>query len=141
LQLLTLHKKTISFAACSYLLMSPFLAGAEYEQVARANFERMLRQKNVNQINLQDEVWQYCPVLTKHIKQALLFIEQQPKTLLHSEWAQVFNTFLSLLGWPGERSLNSEEYQIMQSWLALLADLTTVDYVATDNKITLQQAL
>ena len=141
LQLLALHKKNISIDAFSYLLASPFLGEADIERIRRAKFDYALRQENINQIELiaalqiEDDkklsLTKYCPYFTKRAQQFVAVMEQHQQTMSYQQWACVFNELLSILGWPGERSLSSEEYQIVESWMKLLAEYTTLDQVAT----------
>jgi ATP-dependent helicase/nuclease subunit B len=162
LQLLALNKNNITIDAFGYLLASPFLGEAEKERIRRANFDRLLRQENINTIDLattiqnndnnndkkdekdeKDEkdkkdkkdkkqlsLTKSCPYLAQRIQQFAELIEQNEKVMSYQAWAILFNQLLSILGWPGERSLSSEEYQIVESWLALLAEYTTLDQVA-----------
>lgn len=44
-----------------------------------------------------------------------------------SVWAIRFSAYLNACGWPGERSLNSDEYQLCQRWLELLGEFATFD--------------
>jgi ATP-dependent helicase/nuclease subunit B len=136
-QLLNLYKEKISLEHFSYLLTSPFVGEAEREHVKRCHYEKLLRQKNINHVQLKliinDQYplpfANYSPKLAQRLQQ---FFEQSfadGKT--HTDWAAQFTTLLTILGWPGERSLNSEEYQLVESWLALLSDYQTLDQVST----------
>ena len=44
-----------------------------------------------------------------------------------SQWAEFFNQYLSLLGWPGIKQPNSLQYQQIQYWQKLLTLLTELD--------------
>ena len=140
LQLLSLHKKSISVELLNYLLASPFIGEAERERIRRANFDSLLRQKNITTIDLVKAIQntedsklslsKNCPHLAKRFQQFFAQIETQEKTLTHSQWAKLFTELLSTLGWPGERSLSSEEYQIVENWLKLLSEYATLDHVS-----------
>ena len=130
LQLLNLHSSNISQSVFSTILRSPFLGEAEQERLRRANFDSRLRNSNVIQLSLkkllseQEEKFQLstsCPALAKRLKNYFEIIDNKKKLPI-SEWVAVFIESLKLLGWPGERSLNSTEYQIIQNcWLPLLS--------------------
>ncbi|TAK75314.1 MAG: hypothetical protein EPO11_05635, partial [Gammaproteobacteria bacterium] len=140
LQLLALYKKNISSEVFSYLLASPFLGEAESERTKRANLDRLLRKKNINQVNLREHnLEEDCPQLGKRIQQFFLLMEESEKTTCYSEWAKLFNQLLSTLGWPGERSLSSEEYQMVENWLDILAEFSLLDQIAPP--VHFQQAL
>lgn len=121
LQLLNLHKKIISKESISYLLTSPFLGEAEIERIKRANFDSALRRANMSRIDLdtllntddskQLSLTKSCPRLAKRIHQFFSLLAESNTFMSYSEWAFFFNRLLTTLGWPGERSLNSEEYQ------------------------------
>src|SRR5690606_21922075 len=49
----------------------------------------------------------------------------------YNRWASIFSNSLHEIGWPGERSLNSEEYQIIDKWFELLGELAKLDHIAT----------
>lgn len=49
-----------------------------------------------------------------------------------SGWAQFFNQFLIAIGWPGERSLHSIEYQQRQQWDSLIEQFCTLDNLAIE---------
>jgi probable DNA repair protein len=50
---------------------------------------------------------------------------------LPSAWGQTFSSLLRLSGWPGERTLSSAEYQVIESWNRLLSELAALDLVAS----------
>lgn len=140
LHCLGLFKKTLTLDSFSFLLSTPFIGAAEQERLKRYKYDRKLRQDNVTQMNLtqlqQRDSYAYqdlqmaCPKLAEHLCQFLTLLrEQQNKKLTYHEWAVVINTALTTLGWPGERSLNSMEYQIVEAWLDLLSELTTLDQI------------
>lgn len=138
LQLISLYKADISIETLSYILSSPFLGNAESERIKRAKFDRLLRYKNINNINLsylidsadtQLSLTQKCPELANRLKQFYLLINKNNQLLSYSEWSQIFAELLSILGWPGERSLNSEEYQVVRSWLSTIENLISLDYI------------
>jgi ATP-dependent helicase/nuclease subunit B len=141
LQLLGLHKKTIALEPLHYLLASPFLGEAEAERIKRCLFDGTLRQANVTHLDLRDSalLTKHCPHLARRLRQFFARLDEQKNALTYTEWANLFNELLSTLGWPGERSLSSEEYQVVESWLKLLADFTSFDQMAAPTS--LQQAL
>lgn len=146
LQLLALQKKNISREAFSYLLVSPFVGDAEIERVKRAHYDNLLRKRNVNSIDLNKLIAKtedkkqialanlalinHCPKLSKRVSLFLSQTKENNELNTYSEWAILFNQLLSALGWPGERSLSSEEYQIIESWLTLLNETMSLDPVS-----------
>lgn len=138
LQLLSLYTKQVPIDVLGYLLMSPFLGEAESERLKRAELDRLLRHRNMTQISLEqlaggDEshaIKHACKHFTKHLQHYLQRLEHSPKTQTYSEWAAAFHLLLHDFGWPGERSLRSDEYQTLEAWLQLLQEFSTFDHVA-----------
>jgi ATP-dependent helicase/nuclease subunit B len=140
LALLNLHKKQISLDVFSQLLVSPFLGYAEQEYIKRANMDKQLRRENISHIQLPlDKLDEYCPKLAACLNKFISKIDSLPSKLPYSQWAFHINELLTLLGWPGERSINSEEYQVVEQWLQVLEKLGTLDWVA--EPVSLQTAL
>ena len=144
LQLLALHKKIISIEDFSHLLASPFIGDAEVERIKRAKFDSLLRKNNQKTIALAEEdkklsLTNNTPMLAKRIRQFISMIADADKIMTYHEWAAFFTKQLTVLGWPGERSLSSDEYQVVECWLDLLSEYTTLDQITKPVK--LHQAL
>jgi len=132
LSLLSLPYKTLTMEEIGHLLRSPFLGGGIEEYAKRALLDKDLRKlgnthyslktllKTLSNITLTE-----CPLLT-HRLQNLAQLEQA-SSQLPSEWSLLFNQILSIMGWPGDRTLNSREYQTRQHWQNSLLTLNTLD--------------
>ncbi len=135
IELLKLQQKNISIETISNMLRSPFLGDAEHEQLKRAYFDSRLRSANMSTISLQQlmkpnaiyNLSAACPALARRIQKYLQRMAEFKKNLPVSEWVKHFIELLKILGWPGERSLNSQEYQVTQRWLDLLIEYSTFD--------------
>lgn len=148
LQLLNLYRSYVYADYFSLILTTPFLGEAESERIARAKLDVLLRKHNVNRIALRDKLKndagifylpQYTPKLAQRIENYYCFIDALETHLLFSEWAAIFTQLLTILGWPGERSINSDEYQTVDQWLSLLKNFMSLDYIS--EKVTLTQAI
>lgn len=148
LQLLQLHKKTISLELFSYLLSSPFLGEAEIERLKRYTFDSALRQANMHSIDLiallenreiKLSLGKNCYHLANRLQRFFSLIAQHHQSVPYAQWAIIFNELLKAIGWPGERSLNSEEYQIVDSWKHLLMDFSALDQIASP--VTMHEAM
>ena len=138
-QLLALQKKSVSLESLSYLLATPFIGNANSERIQRAKYDALLRRENITTIDLKFALnennasklalTKACPALARHISAFLSQVETATNSLTFAEWAQCFNALLALIGWPGERSLNSKEYQLVEAWLDLLQNFMTLDQV------------
>lgn len=148
LQLLALHRSSVYLDAFSYLLLTPFMDNGDSERIKRAKFDVLLRRYNVNRIDIKYQLQaansfyylsQHVPQLATRLEKFYSYLDQLNSHCAHSEWAHIFTQLLTLLGWPGERSLNSEEYQTVSQWLILLNNFSTLDNIA--EPVNLPQAL
>ena len=100
----------------SRLLRSPFLKGSPKE---RAEADARLRRDRRFELT-RDELRALHP--------SLRGIRRPPDNPLRpSEWAAIFFDTLTALGWPGERTLSSDEYQAIEKWREALSVLATLD--------------
>jgi probable DNA repair protein len=53
-----------------------------------------------------------------------------PATASPAEWAILFDEALAAAGWPGEGSLNSDDFQLVNRWRDLLNDLARMELVS-----------
>ncbi|MCW8859773.1 MAG: PD-(D/E)XK nuclease family protein [Deltaproteobacteria bacterium] len=104
----------------SFLLRSPYLGGAVTEADARALFEQKLRSYGKQTFTLSALISQVknssgLPVLLK------LLVKIQQITRLKAKaspgaWAVLFADHLQHIGWPGDRTIASREYQAVKAW-------------------------
>ncbi|MCC8997274.1 MAG: PD-(D/E)XK nuclease family protein [Nitrosomonas sp.] len=136
LSCLSLLHTEIPFSRVSQLLQSPFWSGAESEKIPRALLDSELRRFSEPTISLRqlielikkNDAKATCPLLLQCLNQLQVFKETQlPKSSSYATFAHLFTEMLQLFGFPGERSLNSEEYQTYQKWQALLVEFASLD--------------
>lgn len=141
LRLLGMSGKQYNIEQIYFLLSTPFIAGGESEYLRRSQLDQWRRSRNYSVIsnsNLENSPLSRCPLLFHRLKSFKALLEQtEAKPFAH--WALQFNELLATLGWPGERILNSEEYQVVSEWLALLQEFTTLD--VTEPPVKYYQAL
>jgi ATP-dependent helicase/nuclease subunit B len=125
LQSLKLPKHNIPLETLSTILSSPFIVAAETEQLARAKLVASLQENNVASITLTSLInhAQDCPLLCEALNKVAKQVSSQKKHPV-SYWVTHFFTCLTKFGWPGERNLNSPEYQTAETWLKLLTSFT-----------------
>ncbi|MFA7480107.1 MAG: PD-(D/E)XK nuclease family protein [Vulcanimicrobiota bacterium] len=118
------------------ILLSPFLGAAEKEFDSRALLFAKLQSDGrylvgvgrILQLAQAEEEKPYrSPALFQRLKAAQAEIEKAPHKQLPSAWAGHFSDLLESLGWPGERKLNSPEYQTVTRWKSTLAGLGSLD--------------
>lgn len=138
-QILHLYSGKLPLHTLSSMLRSPFLGEAENERLQRAYFDSRLHSANTLSISLKtllthsnDSLYlpSFCPALSKRLTQYSEKISTLKKLLPISEWVPLFIELLQIAGWPGERPLNSTEYQTVQNcWLPLLTQYATFDTI------------
>ncbi|HEX5128795.1 MAG TPA: hypothetical protein VFV90_03560, partial [Usitatibacter sp.] len=129
----------ISFDRASRLLRSAFVAGAEGEMAVRARLDLALRRKAPAMVSLAklrglvgSESARHpglaCPLLLKALD-ALVESSASGPAAPH-DWARRFTAQLDAMGFPGERVLDSAEYQTLAKWRDVLSTLATLGCVA-----------
>ena len=122
------------FNSVSQLLRSPFLLAADTERAARARLELRLRAGGervpLNRLIALARVKDEAPQLVSALSAALKWRQTQPNRQTPSAWARGFAEVLRLLGWPGERTQDSNEYQAVESFSGTLGELARLDMLA-----------
>ena len=132
LLVLELAGREIGFERASLLVRSPFLAAGDAESQARAQLDAALRRRAEPAITLERLVplVSAAPVLAQkfaalaQFRKARLFAPQSP-----GAWGRAFSEALELAGFPGERALDSDEYQTLMKWHELLAQFARLERV------------
>ncbi|HBV21049.1 MAG TPA: DNA repair protein [Nitrosomonas sp.] len=127
------------------LLRSPFLRSGESEMNQRALLDVQLRQHAEPFITLEQLVMLIqriedtgdgdhrngelkCPMLIKSLLSLRAFRRHNlPRKGQHAAYAQLISQVLQIMGFPGERTLDSTEYQTLQKWHEVMADFATLD--------------
>lgn len=127
MQLLIEHGDVLAWGQ---LLRSPFFAGYELEQAARALLDVQFRKLNREQWSA-DEVARLgvttCPEFSAAVHAAEMVLSASTDKALPSEWVGCFNRILIAVGWGHGRTLSSDEQQIRNKFYEVLAHLSTLD--------------
>lgn len=136
LNLLSLGKRKVSINTLSALLHSPFISGATEEEAMRAKFDAALRRIGEQQLSLKTLYWiaemrckeyEQCEIFIQLLKTfEISFLSHAKKQTLRL-WTTTFSEWLTGFAWPGERSLNSDEHQVMMAWQTALTQLGSLD--------------
>jgi ATP-dependent helicase/nuclease subunit B len=144
MRVLSITGTTLSQEDISYLLLSPFLGGSETELSARAKLETQLRLCGEKYLHLNQLVndkllkatcnsfWKFLKKLEEH-----KIDHTQIESLAF--WANHYTQQLAEIGWPGERSLNSTEFQLVERFKKLMDEYIAIDRLRP--KVTYHQAL
>ncbi len=129
---LELGGREVDFERASLVIRSPFIARAESELALRARCDAKLRRRAEPQVTL-DRLLRLtvdAPALASVLaayagfRKSRLFGIQPP-----GDWARAFSDALTVLGFPGERGLDSAEYQTLKKWHEVLARFASLDRV------------
>ncbi|HEU5284252.1 MAG TPA: PD-(D/E)XK nuclease family protein [Burkholderiales bacterium] len=140
LTVLRLAQGRLALTQVGALLRSPFLAAAEHEFLRRALLDAQLRRRGRLEVepaavleaargrSSQDP--SACPQLALRLAawipqaQHACSLRQPP-----SAWSATFLALLAALGWPGERTLDSDEYQTWVKFRETVSGLAHLDPV------------
>lgn len=124
------------------LFHSPFLGGAETERDSRALLEARFLRDGAFQVSLSRVIYRAqrtdlegnagpttSPLLAERLEGVVARMNATEKRLAPSKWAEEFKALLDLYGWPGERPIDSSEFQTIARWIDVLAQLGSLDKV------------
>lgn len=126
-------EQTTDLFAFGALLRSPYLGHAEQEMALRARIDATLRNYQEPYVNYQQILHAALSLGAAKLSQLLKkFFQIRPEKteLAPYQWAELFAQQLAAMGWPGERSLNSTEHQLVEAWTKLLLQFTHIGMVA-----------
>ncbi len=133
LSILELVSGEIPFEQASKLVRSPFLAGAEMEMAERAQLDAGLRKQASARVTLGKLVAliKGAPVLRQRLETLFVFAREHPggERSPH-DWARHCSALLQVMGFPGERSLDSGEFQTQAKFNETLAEFAKLERVA-----------
>ncbi|MBY0545382.1 MAG: PD-(D/E)XK nuclease family protein [Gammaproteobacteria bacterium] len=128
--LLSLFNEKTNYSVISNFILSPFINMAETEKFQRIALDMKLRDTVLETLHYRDispyRLNEYCPYLSQ-IWDVLKNADPSKKYCRPSEWVIWLSQLLMDCVWPGERTLNSEEYQQLQHWESVLTELSTLD--------------
>ena len=135
LSLIELSFHEVPFAQASRLVRSPFLGGAEAEMARRARLDAELRQALGATVSLPKLIASigHAPLLRMHLEKAFALKSHERQS--PGAWARHFSALLEAAGFPGERALDSDEFQTRAKWHEALGELAKLERVSKDFSI------
>jgi ATP-dependent helicase/nuclease subunit B len=132
LGLLALAAGEVDFALASRLMRSPFIAGSESELARRAQLDADLRSELPARVTLARILGaiEACPLLRERFEALYNYTKgnlggmQSPHA-----WARHFSALLDAAGFPGERALDSAEFQTRVKWYEVLGEFALLERV------------
>ncbi|HET7197916.1 MAG TPA: PD-(D/E)XK nuclease family protein [Burkholderiales bacterium] len=131
LALLALSHGELDFPAVSQLVRSPFLGGGESEVSRRAILDARLRRDADPALSLGKLIalLDKASLLRSRLEKAFEIAKSRPDT--PGEWARHFSALLDAAGFPGERALDSAEFQTRAKLHEALGELAKLERVTT----------
>ena len=131
LDLIQLSFREVEFTVASRLIRSPFLGGAESEMERRARLDVWLRRTIEASVTLPKLIALIadCPALRK-LLEAVLSLTKESAEQTPSGWARRFSALLEAAGFPGERVLDSDEFQTRAKWHEVLSEFSRLQTVS-----------
>lgn len=146
LTILMLVSRAVSYDRISDVLRSPFIGGGDVEIDERALLDQKLRRHAAPNLTLEQFVsllqltsngnrpgscsGSGCPALVNNFSMLLAFCRDDlPQKARHGDYARLMLDMLRIIGFPGERTLDSREYQTLQKFHEAAAELATLDRV------------
>jgi probable DNA repair protein len=105
------------------LLRTPYVAGAGVEWAGRAWLDVALRARIGTVVELDAAMAmgrQVAPLFCERLARLRAQRETWPNRQAPGRWTEAFTQALACLGWPGDRTRSSEEYQAELAWQRLL---------------------
>jgi ATP-dependent helicase/nuclease subunit B len=129
LQLLEFACGKLPLPRVGMLLRSPFLGGAGTECGRRAQLDAKLRRKGIWDVSLSGLIEEAgnCPQLQRLLRRAERQLRTMPREQPPSYWHSDIGDLLEAFGWPGERTLASDEFQVIARWRELLSSFAAID--------------
>ncbi len=144
LRMLTVHQ--LQQSDVSLLLLSPFWSASRQELDARALLDAAMRENLPMQFTLARliEFIQAQQTEGLHLEKLLVNLQAAlaiptGRKLSALQWGQTLDAILQALGWPGERSINSLEYQALNAWQKALQQLAKMEVL--DKKLSAGEAV
>jgi probable DNA repair protein len=137
LLILALAAEPLAAMEISALLRSPFLRGAAAEAPGRAVLDAVLRRRREPELGLgailaggDSDAFRGAPMLRHCLDALQQCVRRLPSRQRAPQWARACSELLKMAGWPGDRTLTSVEFQVLQAWRETLAELATLDAVS-----------
>ncbi len=136
LDLLELAGREIDFERISLLLRSPYIEGASAESAARAALDASLRRKARPMLTIEGllQLMQGSAGNAPLLTQRIAALAEMRKTRLFAprparDWSIAFTEALEAAGFPGERTLDSAEFQARAKFHEVLGQFARLDRV------------
>ena len=146
LAILELAHGETEFAVASRLIRSPFVAGADSEMTQRARLDAALRKRAPVRLTLPkllgliESAGADCPLLAQRLGALFAYAKEHVAgSRSPQDRARQFSALLEAVGFPGDRALDSNEFQTRAKFHDTLGEFARLERVAP--RFTYAQAL
>ena len=137
LELLQLNAFRISVDSLSTILRSPYLSEYESEVANRHLLDAEVRQSGQTHISLKNLLLIHeeltpefqCPRFIQSLTEFFEILNQLKGRHNCFKFTAVFEQALKSMQWPGSRTLDSDEYQTLESWYQAIQRFSQLDVV------------
>lgn len=132
LELLAIAAGEVEFAMASRVVRSPFIGGSVTELSTRARLDAAMRRDLSANVSLARlvAVAGRAPLLRERLEAIFNASRDGATPRSPHDWARHWSTLLSAAGYPGERALDSAEFQAHARWHEALAEFARLERVA-----------
>jgi probable DNA repair protein len=146
-RVLRLRAGQVDIEEAGSLMRSRFLDAARGEYTSRALLDREARKLGEPElpvatlIRLAEEgpAGSSCPRLAALLSRWKKVLDDLPRRHMPGDWVPAFSDLLAAVGWPGEGTVSSVQYQILAAWNELLNEFAGLDRTA--GSLTLDRAV
>ena len=130
--ILNICRHQCDFDAINHLLLTPYLSNSISEQTPRALFAVFIREYVFTKTNLNTIIYylnkeKNCPEMLNQLQIMQTFKADCSQKRKVNEWVITISNLLKTLGWPGQRTLSSHEYQQVSKLTETLNLLSDID--------------
>ncbi len=138
LAILELVGQKADYEDISKVLLSPYIKSSQKEKSRRAQLDAILREFGEEKTSLRQILFLSNGHIAEQSRsedflscmQSLSELNNDlPRVQSLHKWAKVITRCLAVFDWPGERSLNSAEYQAIEAWQKLMSQFVSLDGV------------
>ena len=140
LSLIEFSFRELAFARVSRLIRSPFLGGAETEMTRRARLDAELRDTLGASVSLPKLIASAgrCPLLRQRLEGVFSLSTRAEAKQTPAAWARHFSALLETAGFPGERTIDSAEFQARAKWHETLGEAAKLERIS--KPVSIQEA-
>ena len=129
MSILRLSREELSYEEISKLIRSPFIGGAEAEMAQRARLDAALRKTAPARLGLAKLIGLSESCVGLRLLLEKIFSSRGPAAASPHDWGRHFTALLEAAGFPGERALDSDEFQARAKLNETMAEFARLERI------------